>query len=50
MKAVQIVHTGPRVHIDVNTVLPLSGATEAHRRIESAGTTGKAVLEVHPPD
>jgi Zinc-binding dehydrogenase len=39
-----------RVRIDVNTVPPLSGAIEAHRRVESAATTGKAVLEVHPPD
>jgi len=36
------------LRVDVNEVLPLEKAEEAHRRIEGAQTTGKLVLAVAP--
>jgi NADPH:quinone reductase len=41
-RAIDAVLAG-RLRVDVRAVLPLSDAAEAHRRIESGGSTGKAM-------
>jgi NADPH:quinone reductase len=43
--AIQLAVDGA-VRVDVNTVLQLEQAIEAHRRIESGATTGKTVLRI----